>query len=670
MTHNWESQLPGTGLITDDTHYSIITTGAADRSSSSDCGLRPLHTHSHLVIPEVFHGGFANTGNPENNPWVLFEDSLPKDKLQYPDLGKNPGILVDEGRIYKYISFGRTTGEGGTNPQSHGVQGHLYVPWAAILDSSYSKRYTYGLGADHAGDDYDSPTHWGFDAARRGIGGGARRGLASIDVPFFGPASISADFSTLQDADPLNPSVIFGDARVQMRLPNPGLGPPILFDLGLSYRQYVNGGVAIQVDHRQTSIAKNDRGDYVIGSEFTFTCLTTGRSTTINNKFPIYRCFRYTVGATAYTTPDARILWDGSETDNDRFLVSPVDYWWIDRLVGRDKVDGTVDAFSTIGWINKLKVSDIDGNDDIAALICRSFKAYRFNSSTAYFSADPIEGDTTIKTGRMLEFDARVNDDYKVTFDNLGSVTATVSNVEFTGKIVTGVDKTSEEFTAYEVNSFNFQGALLPGGASNVCSPASSASISPSQLTLTGDSPDVINPSDSFSMSYNGTTNKFAMSGSNNIIFKNYNGNTAYTCKVVLQVLRGGTPVVNLSHDVSDSMESDTNSGSTVHNAYMTLGSAVSQLNLTNPGSDTTASIMSPDPYVPEFGDTVRLTLTLTGNSDSTDYVRMWESTIDCTTAAGSGGLQESTITFTHDKNGEVITNPFVLKLRSSNDIK
>lgn len=643
-TQEWESQLPPVEIIQRDNTakgYSILTTGDSDYTGNSGC-IGVNAEHSHIITYDSYLSIAENT---DTDGRTSLTDQIPTRRDETPKRQLiNSGKLYSRPIVTPVSDLGSGRGVGGGLPAVYNYPadmfGQFYSPPSSFLDGVFKKFIDFAFGADHYGRTLDA--QWSY-----GEGDYGDFTLATLNTNFIG-ISIKVVDSEKQN---------IGDRSVFVN------GA----DSGLKFWQFLANGLSLRVTHDLIEITSQSPTEFQIVIENTIENLATGQVLkTEQDTFTIPRCFTAQVNCHTFNR------WQNGELKypndiagsfgEEPFVCSPVDLIWFDSIINKQKTDDQWPGI-LLGWINKLKVSN--SLSDTATFRCVSFKGYRSDGSL-FKEVYPDTDEFSLTHNQIVDVDAMVGDEYIVAFDNMGDHTTELTGVTFDTPLVSSVDRATESFAAYEFNSFTFAGPSVGGG---VCSPASSASISPSTFVLQSDSPDIVAPSDSFGMTYNGTANKWAMVGSNNITFNSYNGNTAYTCKCVLQVIRGGDNVANLSHDISDSIETDSDAGSTVDDASMTLDNDVISLSLTNPGSDTTASIMDPNPYVPEFGDTVRLTLTLTGNSDSIDYVRTWESSIDCTAGFGSGA-QTSNLTFTHDQSGNDIVSPFTLQLRSINGIQ
>jgi hypothetical protein len=151
--------------------------------------------------------------------------------------------------------------------------------------------------------------------------------------------------------------------------------------------------------------------------------------------------------------------WPADLSNDMKWIIcSPVNLAWLLSTADPDRLgENYFGPAVNVGWLGLLSV---DGtNTDTTMLSCKRVDLFRHNQTVPFMTVEPEAGERTIADGTLIDFDAGFNDLYRVTFDNESRFTAEVTNVTFLAPLVTGVDRTTETFTGFERNKFDFNGA-------------------------------------------------------------------------------------------------------------------------------------------------------------------------------------------------------------------
>lgn len=576
------------------------------------------------------------------------------------------------------------------------VYGFYRVPARSIIEGDYSAQYTGSFGCDYSGALNEIGEIGRRETFRIGDGGSADPSFNQViakfySVPFFditvdsllgtpppkgsGPGSfthaVNSDL-TIDDYAGLYTK----DRPIFLNIQGLGAFNPGRHQTDWTVENHINNGTSVRVDlcvtgSKQKDLLNPDR--YSLTYDLIVTLLNTGWSVSFTSEATVDRCFH---GETTLSVtniprmvlsdpPTFRIPPIGDPNPTSYKAVSPLNLWWINEInQNKSPVLEQPNAEFWAGWINRLAVEEKNTVSDTAVFRARSVKAYRFGATEPYSETYAENG--TLDNNQVIEINSIVDDEIKVEFDNWSDSTVEVTDVTFSNPdVISAVNKTTESFSPYEVNSFTFTGS-----AGATCDPASSAVVADIPAIFQGESEDVVDDvNSSIHMIYDGTGNTWDINvfggptpSPLDIALKAYNGNTSYSVEAKWEIIRGGVVVANLSHDTTDNSVGVTYNGSDKDDATYSLNSSVTSIEPR--ASAVTPTFADPSTYAPAFGDVVRYTAVCTGNSDSIDYTRVWESSIDCTVGGGGSGLGDCDLVFTHDEGGNIIASPFTLKLR------
>ena len=466
LTQSWTTQFPPNQIITREDDSLLDSIGSPDATGDCDGFLDREYSHvwTYDIAPLRKYPDAEEDEDGNRYPRTVTED------IQFPiqDYKTHNTSLIARNRLYPYIyemvdrirkenrlTVADWSGRFTTpvvNPAVN-CSGYYYIPNSSIVDQSYSKTFDASFGDDlyhqNAGGVYrDFPISVGGDVT--GSAGFFAIFKTRFSQLWFRLEGSDSGLVELMDRE----IILFRVGRE-----DDGFG---FIDLEMTFGDYVESGI-------QFRFVESSSADSTETIECELTILNTGKVYNwqkIIGKFQ--RCERANASlrVTSNAMPASSSIYglldeslydwlppSSSEDGARRLVCSPIDMNW---LYSTYDPSASFHPVVSVGWIGLLS---IDGtNSDTALFSCKQVDCYRHGSQKPYLSVIPNDGEFTIQDGTIIDIDAGFNDRYVVTFDNPTIQTTEVTNVTFQAPLVTAVDKTTEEFTGFERNTFELTG--------------------------------------------------------------------------------------------------------------------------------------------------------------------------------------------------------------------
>lgn len=519
----WDQPIPPTAIEFTQNYRDLLKDGAGDASVGT-CGTGvggrdgsngyDSHSYAHYLITQNTTNQKGSVLN-NNNIATEIGDSLPR-PADWMDTWICNQVIGE--RIYSVVNFKNNTPTDiaakftKTLPQVYSpvLKGQFYIPSAPILAGTYSKTYQVRTGSDRAGDilNWDKTLSSDFNPIVRnnsltdvGIVNLARYGfefagqswLQIVGGPISGETEVSNGDNVTNDDYAL---LAINDRRIFLKI----FDEPQIYDTGLKFRDYLDGGLLFRIDVVQTAV--NDFGSTIsIECEVTYSLPESGFEVTVARTGVQYqRCQNgfATVEAIGVKKPAYRRPITGPLAATALWLQEPGwrlgthdPSWWVNYL-NEDAPDSDREYMFAFPWINEFKIVGTDFSDDPAFRVAR-FEHTDSSGNRKLLVLPSDYDDVTIPNGTTIDVGVvETGDLFKLGLDNEGEQT-TEATITFDNPFITAVDDSSPTLSPYEYQTVTFTGAELvaDGDADIVITHDQAGNLIPSPytLTLSGDAP-------------------------------------------------------------------------------------------------------------------------------------------------------------------------------------